>query len=78
MLCIYYLVFILSSHFDPVSFLTAGIPDSPEPPVVREFKDAEFEVTWTLPEDNGEKITHFVLQYKYVQFTFYSLYNCSH
>lgn len=47
---------------------TAGIPGPPDPPVVREFKDAEFEVSWTLPEDNGEKIKHFILQYRYIHF----------
>ncbi|XP_060592485.1 proto-oncogene tyrosine-protein kinase ROS-like isoform X2 [Ruditapes philippinarum] len=42
-----------------------GIPDSPASPEVQEFK-GEFEVSWPHPEDNGETIMHYLLQYKYI------------
>ncbi|XP_053397738.1 proto-oncogene tyrosine-protein kinase ROS-like isoform X2 [Mercenaria mercenaria] len=43
-----------------------GIPGSPDSPDVQEFKEGEFEVSWPLPEDNGEIIEHYILQYKYI------------
>jgi hypothetical protein len=46
-----------------ICFFSAGIPDSPASPEVQEFK-GEFEVSWPHPEDNGETIMQYLLQYK--------------
>ncbi|KAL4233201.1 hypothetical protein ACF0H5_007885 [Mactra antiquata] len=43
-----------------------GIPDAPVSPEIKEYKDGEYEVTWITPEDHGEMITHYILQYRYV------------
>ena len=48
--------------------VTAGIPAEPDPPVVQEFKDGEFEVTWKAPDGRGEPITHYMLQYRWALF----------
>ncbi|XP_052809891.1 proto-oncogene tyrosine-protein kinase ROS-like isoform X2 [Mya arenaria] len=43
-----------------------GIPDSPDPPIVEEIKEGQYEVRWAEPEDNGEAIQHYILQYKLI------------
>ena len=43
---------------------SAGIPAKPDCPSVEEFKDGEFEVVWKAPDDRGEPVTHYMLQYR--------------
>jgi len=42
----------------------AGIPGAPDPPIVEEIRVGQFEVRWTEPEDFGEVIDHYLLQYR--------------
>jgi len=44
--------------------IVAGIPGAPDPPIVEEIRVGQFEVRWTEPEDFGEVIDHYLLQYR--------------